>query len=775
MKVVKQIAFKFLRVVILLAIVIIYGHTISVNADTISDVGITYQAHVQNIGWQSLVNNGEDAGTTGKSLEVEALKMNLTTPKTGMYITYQTHVANIGWQAEVQDGNQAGTTGQSLSIQAIKIQLHNAQGYHVQYQVHVQNKGWMSWVQDGQQAGTTGQSLRIEAIRIKIVKDDTVTPQNSGIISTYQAYVQNVGWQNWVTDGQPAGTVGQDLRIESIKVASPNLSTGMNIKYQVQVQNIGWMPWVQDGQAAGTTGQGLSIEAIKIQLVGMPGYHIEYQVHVQNIGWMPWSEDGQIAGTIGRSLRMEAFKVKIVKDKPHSLVTKSAITAPTNNSSFINNQSVNLTGYSINEFGNQEVDTYLDGAFMGTVSTGLDSSSAGGNGYIDGNISGYSYKLPVNLMGNGSHTITVQAIGKDLSLDEQSISINVKALEPMICIDNPIGGTFINTSNGQMDVKGWSLNSFGVKAVQIYVNNTHIGDANIGISRPDVNSSFPNYIGGSNGGFDYILNYASIPNGVNTLKVNSIGNDGTTVSQSITIYKFASNNQFGTNYSSTLSQVVNTQMNYGQPVMASNWQWVSADSNTVRHYVDPTNFMDNYGIYQFLRLDYMQGVTADDLNSILSGKGVLSGKGAQFLAAAQQSNINPIYLVSHALLESGNGTSQLATGVVVNGKATYNLFGIGAYDSNPITMGAQYAYNKGWFSVDQAIYGGANWISSQYINNSTYKQNTLYKMRWNPASPGNHQYATDVSWAYSQISNIKKLVNMVQNPSMQFDIPIYKN
>ncbi|WP_026884439.1 glucosaminidase domain-containing protein [Clostridium akagii] len=775
MKVVKEIVSKSLRVVILLAIVIIYGHTISVNAETISDVGITYQAHVQNIGWQGLVNSGENAGTTGRSLAVEALKMNLTTPKTGMYITYQTHIANIGWQTEVQDGQQAGTTGKDLAMQAIKIQLHNAQGYHVQYQVHVENLGWMDWVQDGQQAGTTGKNLRIEAIRIKIVKDDSVAPQAANITSLYQADVENIGWQNWSSDGAISGTTGKSLLIDAIKIGTQNAPVGMNIKYQVHVGNIGWMSWVENGQEAGTTGQNLGIQAIKIQLDGVTGYHVEYQVHVDNIGWMPWSEDGQIAGTTGRNLNVQAIRIKIVKDQVHNVVTKSAITSPVNASSFINNQSVNLTGYSLNQYGNQEVDVYVDGSLSGAATMGLNSSSVGGNGYVDGNISGYSYKLPISIMGNGTHTVTVQAIGKDLSLDGQSVSINVKVLNPAICIDGPQDGTFINTQTGVMDIKGWALNSFGVSAVQIYVNSTHVSDATIGILRTDVNNIYPNYIGGSNSGFDYSLNYASIPNGVNTITVNSIGNDGIVTSQSIKIYKFASNNQYGTNYSNTLSQAVNTQMNYGQPVMASNWQWVSADSNTVRHYVDPTNFMDNYGIYQFLRLDYMQGVTVADLNSILAGKGVLNNKGSQFLAAAQQSNINPIYLVSHALLESGNGTSQLATGVVVNGRTTYNLFGIGAYDSNPITMGAQYAFDQGWFSVDQAIAGGANWISSQYINNGNYKQNTLYKMRWNPASPGNHQYATDVSWAYSQISNIKKLVNMVQNPSLQFDIPIYKN
>jgi beta-N-acetylglucosaminidase/uncharacterized protein YjdB len=771
----RHVIVNTLKFIVVSVIVITLGHSISVKADTISDVGVTYQAHVQSIGWQGAVNDNQQAGTMGQDLRVEALKISLVNAKAGMYISYQTHVQNIGWQNWVTDGQQAGTTGQSLRIEALKIKLNNAKGYHVMYQAHIQNVGWSDWVEDGQQVGTTGKGLRLEAIRIKIVKDDSTNPESVNITTVYQSNVQNIGWQNWVTDGQQAGTTGQSLAMNSIKINSQNAQPGMSIKYQVHVRNIGWMDWVQDGQVAGSSTQGCDIEAIKIQLQGMPGYHIQYQAHVQNIGWMPWSEDGQQAGTTGQSLEMQAIKIRIVKDQPHNLPTKSAITSPANNAVIINNQNVNLTGYSLNQYGNQESDVYLDGAYLGNATIGLDSSSYGGNGYVDGNSSGYSYKLPISNMAAGKHTITVQTIGKDFSLDQQAVSFNVNVLQPQICIDAPTGGTFINSDNGQLDVKGWSLNSFGVKKVQIYVNNTYIGDASIGLSRPDVNNSFPNYIGGANSGFDYKLNYSSIPNGVDNLTVNSIGNDGVVTSQSIKIYKFSNNNQYGTNYNISLQAMVDKQMQYGEPVFSNGLQWTAADRNTVQKYVDPMNFMDNYGIYQFLRLDYMQGVTVDDLNKILSGKGVLDGKGAQFLQAAQQSNINPIYLVSHALLETGNGTSKLSTGIVVNGKTTYNLFGIGAYDSNPNQMGAEYAYNKGWFSVDQAIYGGANWISGQYINNSSYKQNTLYKMRWNPASPSNHQYATDVSWAYNQVYNIKSLIDMVQNPSLQFDIPIYKN
>ena len=39
---------------------------------------MTYRAHVQNIGWQAAVNQGEVAGTTGQSLRMEYIQISMT-------------------------------------------------------------------------------------------------------------------------------------------------------------------------------------------------------------------------------------------------------------------------------------------------------------------------------------------------------------------------------------------------------------------------------------------------------------------------------------------------------------------------------------------------------------------------------------------------------------------------------------------------------------------------------------------------------------------------
>jgi transglutaminase/protease-like cytokinesis protein 3 len=142
-------------------------------------IGVTYVAHVQKIGWQKYVKDGAEAGTDGKSLRVEAVKINLTGPvPTGAKITYKAQVQKIGWQAEVSNGAEAGTDGKALRVEALKITLSGMPGYAVEYRAHVQSIGWQAWqttkngtaVTSAAIAGTVGKALRIEAIEIKIVK-----------------------------------------------------------------------------------------------------------------------------------------------------------------------------------------------------------------------------------------------------------------------------------------------------------------------------------------------------------------------------------------------------------------------------------------------------------------------------------------------------------------------------------------------------------------------------------------------------------------------------
>jgi len=131
--------------------------------------GLSYQTHVENIGWQGFVKENELSGTTGQSLRLEAIELKFGTDK-DVRLQYETHIQNIGWQGLVDEGQISGTTGQCLRLEAIRIKLVGADAglYNVYYKVHAQNFGWLGWAKNGESSGTAGFSDRLEGINVII-------------------------------------------------------------------------------------------------------------------------------------------------------------------------------------------------------------------------------------------------------------------------------------------------------------------------------------------------------------------------------------------------------------------------------------------------------------------------------------------------------------------------------------------------------------------------------------------------------------------------------
>ncbi|MDW4180005.1 GW dipeptide domain-containing protein [Staphylococcus saprophyticus] len=232
----------------------------------------------------------------------------------------------------------------------------------------------------------------------------------------------------------------------------------------------------------------------------------------------------------------------------------------------------------------------------------------------------------------------------------------------------------------------------------------------------------------------------------------------------------------------TLDQAVAIQkgLKFKPQIQHTAGKWQDASATEIKNAMDSSKLIkDPTQKYQFLRLDKSQNISSADLDKLLVGKGILEGQGEAFSEAAKAYNINEVYLISHALLETGNGTSKLANGgdvvngkVVTNGKDKYyNMFGIGAVDSDAVKQGFATAKNNGWNTVKKAIVGGAKFIAGSYINQG---QNTLYKMRWNPENPGVHQYATDVAWAAHNATRIKGFYDSMGKLGKYFDVDTYK-
>ena len=284
-------------------------------------------AHVQNVGWMAPVGGGRTAGTTGRSLRVEAVRAEVAGLRVPGGVEVAAHVQNVGWQGWRGDGRVAGTTGRSLRVEAVKMRLTGeaADEYDLYYRAHVQNFGWLAWAKDGEEAGSTGLSLRVEGFQTRLVRKGGAAPSNAGASFAYPmvsnlsigyATCSSGAWSRDVMDGATSGTTGKGIALTGMKVSllTENSNLNGNVRYRAHVQNSGWEGWCSNGGIAGQANSSNRMEAIQIKVDGSAStaYNVWYRVHVQDYGWLGWAKNGASAGTVGLGKRIEAVQIRLM-------------------------------------------------------------------------------------------------------------------------------------------------------------------------------------------------------------------------------------------------------------------------------------------------------------------------------------------------------------------------------------------------------------------------------------------------------------------------------
>lgn len=290
---------------------------------------LTYRAHVESIGWQGWAQSGSLSGTTGQGLRVEAFSLNIDHPNLG--VEYRSRVqGSNSWTGWSQNGGTTGTTGERRHLEGLQVRLtgSEASNYDIYYRVHSRAFGWLDWARNGGSSGTNGYNYRIEAIEVQLIPKGSQAPGATSTpyqeitqpALTYQAHVQSIGWQSQVNGGQVAGTNGQGLRVEALRMNVNHF--GLGIRYRSRVQNAqNWTGWATNSATTGTIEQARHLEAVQIELTGDMANHFDvyYRVHVQSIGWLGWARRGETAGTEGYNFRIEAIEVRVVPRMNHSI------------------------------------------------------------------------------------------------------------------------------------------------------------------------------------------------------------------------------------------------------------------------------------------------------------------------------------------------------------------------------------------------------------------------------------------------------------------------
>jgi len=223
--------------------------------------------------------------------------------------------------------------------------------------------------------------------------------------------------------------------------------------------------------------------------------------------------------------------------------------------------------------------------------------------------------------------------------------------------------------------------------------------------------------------------------------------------------------------------------------------WVSASSELIAYYMDPRNFLNESGIYQFECLDYKDTQKKESVSKMLTGTfmsgdftdadGTVANYAEVFTMIGQMVGVSPYLLAGRCLQEQGiYGKSNSIAGNVAGYEGYYNYFNIGAYaysGRSATTNGLIYAQGteessyRPWNTRIKSIYGGSKYIAEKYVSKG---QNTLYFQKFNVVNSENtiysHQYMSNIQAASSESARLQ-LAYLGDDEALHFRIPFYRN
>lgn len=223
--------------------------------------------------------------------------------------------------------------------------------------------------------------------------------------------------------------------------------------------------------------------------------------------------------------------------------------------------------------------------------------------------------------------------------------------------------------------------------------------------------------------------------------------------------------------------------------------WAAASTELIQYYLDPRNFLDDSGIFQFETLEFKDYQNVDGVKNALAGTfmagdysdtdGETRSYASTFFEAGQNYGINPYHLASRAVQEQGVlGRSQSIAGNVSGLENLFNYFNIGAFAANGnsatinglyYAAGADENYLRPWNSRYKSINGSAKYIADKYVS---VGQNTLYFQKFNVVNSKNgiysHQYMSNIVAASYESARLRKAYSDL-NTKLIFRIPVYNN
>ena len=122
------------------------------------------------------------------------------------HLVLEAHVQSEGWLPKVPDGEITGTTGKSLRLEAFRLDPFENE---IRAKAHIQSEGWVDYgiISKNTVIGTVNEKKRLEWLCFEGPFE-------------WRAHLAHSGWTDWtLADGiATLGTVGQALAMEAFQI-----------------------------------------------------------------------------------------------------------------------------------------------------------------------------------------------------------------------------------------------------------------------------------------------------------------------------------------------------------------------------------------------------------------------------------------------------------------------------------------------------------------------------------------------------------------------------
>ena len=232
----------------------------------------------------------------------------------------------------------------------------------------------------------------------------------------------------------------------------------------------------------------------------------------------------------------ELFRMYCEATNSEYLEARSSLELPSQGS-VIDDGKLNIKGWALHAFGIREVKVLIDGNQIATLNTDISREDVNKAypGYYNGSNSGFSAIVDISNIAEGNRTLQVVIVANDGTTQShtRNIVVNGSKLPTKSNLDEPKGNTI--ATGDTLNIRGWALDSSGIKEVRVYVDEKDLGTVKYGTVRADVNKAHPGYPSGDNAGFEGSVDISSISAGSKKLTVRITANDGKTQSIETTI------------------------------------------------------------------------------------------------------------------------------------------------------------------------------------------------------------------------------------------------